>query len=148
MSGSAIKSVCVIGAGTMGAGIAAQVANAGLDVLLLDIASKDGSRDEVAERALERIKKSDPPLLMSAENAERISLGNIEDDLAAAGQCDWVVEAIVERLEIKRDLYRNLYPLLKSWHAGIFQYVDHSHLIADGRYARRPAGAVLYHAFL
>ena len=78
-----IKKVCVIGAGTMGSGIAAQVANAGIEVLLLDIAS-DGERNSVAEGAIERIKKSDPPLLMRKENAELISVGNIEDDLDKA----------------------------------------------------------------
>ncbi len=112
-SGSAIKKVCVIGAGTMGSGIAAQVSNAGLEVLLLDIASGEGSRNKPAEDAMERIKKSDPPLLMKQENAALISTGNIEDDLGAAGQCDWIVEAIVERLDIKRTLYSNLMPHLK-----------------------------------
>ena len=112
--GSVIKKVCVIGAGTMGSGIAAQVANAGLEVLLLDVAGDEGARNQVAEGAIERIKKSDPPLLMQADNASLISTGNIEDNLADAGQCDWIVEAIVERLEIKRTLYRNLLPHLKE----------------------------------
>ena len=111
--GSAIKKVCVIGAGTMGSGIAAQVSNAGLEVLLLDISSNEGSRNQVSESALERIKKSDPPLLMKQDNVALISTGNIEDDLAAAGQCDWIVEAIVERLDIKRNLYTSLLPHLK-----------------------------------
>ena len=109
-----IKKVCVIGAGTMGSGIAAQVANAGGEVLLLDIPAKDGARNGVTERALERIEKSDPPLLMKPENIERISIGNIEDDLAKIKDCDWIVEAIVERLDIKRNLYRNLLPHLKK----------------------------------
>ncbi|MEO1143109.1 MAG: 3-hydroxyacyl-CoA dehydrogenase NAD-binding domain-containing protein, partial [Pseudomonadota bacterium] len=107
-----IKTVCVIGAGTMGSGIAAQVANAGLKVLLLDIAS-EGDRDAVAKGSIERIVKSDPPLLMRKENVELISTGNIEDNLAEAGQCDWICEAIVERLDIKRQLYANLMPHLK-----------------------------------
>lgn len=109
-----IKKVCVIGAGTMGAGIAAQVANAGLEVLLLDIAGDSASRNRVVEASLERIKKSDPPLLMEPGNIDLISIGNIEDDLASVSDCDWVVEAIVERLEIKRELYRNLIPHLKT----------------------------------
>ncbi|MBL4893052.1 MAG: 3-hydroxyacyl-CoA dehydrogenase [Rhizobiaceae bacterium] len=110
---SSIKKVCVIGAGTMGAGIAAQVANAGLEVLLLDIAG-DTARNSVVDSAIERIKKSDPPLLMLSENIERIEIGNIEDDLTKVAGCDWVVEAIVERLDIKRTLYRNLLPHLKE----------------------------------
>ena len=107
-----IRKVCVIGAGTMGSGIAAQVANAGIEVLLLDIAS-DNDRNAVAQGAIERIRKSDPPLLMRKENAELISVGNIEDDLDKAGQCDWICEAIVERLDIKKQLYANLQPHLK-----------------------------------
>lgn len=109
-----IETVCVIGAGTMGSGIAAQVANAGNRVLLLDIASAEGNRNKVTEGALERIAKSDPPLLMKPENIERIAIGNIEDDLARVKKCDWIVEAIVERLDIKRNLYRSLLPHLKT----------------------------------
>ncbi|MEM9330556.1 MAG: 3-hydroxyacyl-CoA dehydrogenase NAD-binding domain-containing protein [Pseudomonadota bacterium] len=107
-----IKKVCVIGAGTMGSGIAAQCANAGIDVLLLDIKSQD-SANAVAEGSIERIVKSDPPLLMRKESVERISVGNIEDDLDQAGACDWICEAIVERLDIKKQLYANLLPHLK-----------------------------------
>ena len=107
-----ISKVCVIGAGTMGSGIAAQVANAGDAVLLLDIPSREGGRNAVTEGALERIAKSDPPLLMKPENIERITIGNIEDDLAKVKDCDWIVEAIVERLDIKRNLYRSLLPHL------------------------------------
>jgi 3-hydroxyacyl-CoA dehydrogenase len=110
----AIKKVCVIGAGTMGSGIAAQVANAGDQVLLLDIVAKDGGRNGVTENALKRIEKSDPPLLMKPENIERIEIGNIEDDLGKIADCDWIVEAIVERLDIKRNLYRSLLPHLKD----------------------------------
>ncbi|MEM7290635.1 MAG: 3-hydroxyacyl-CoA dehydrogenase family protein, partial [Pseudomonadota bacterium] len=109
---SEIKSVCVIGGGTMGSGIAAQCANAGLDVLLLDIKS-DSDANAVANGSIERIKKSDPPLLMRKDNIDRISVGNIEDDLKAAGQCDWICEAIVERLDIKKALYASLMPHLK-----------------------------------
>ena len=86
-----ISTVCVIGAGTMGSGIAAQVANAGGRVLLLDIAAGEGSRNAVTEKALERIAKSDPPLLMKPGNIERIAIGNIEDDLAKVKGCDWIV---------------------------------------------------------
>ncbi|MCP4070979.1 MAG: 3-hydroxyacyl-CoA dehydrogenase [Hyphomicrobiales bacterium] len=111
---SSIRKVCVIGAGTMGIGIAAQVANAGLDVLLLDIAGGGEDRNEVVRNSLQRIEKSDPPSLMAPQNIERIDVGNIEDDLNRISDCDWIVEAIVERLEIKRTLYRNLLPHLKQ----------------------------------
>ena len=98
----------------MGSGIAAQVANAGDQVLLLDVPAKEGSRNGVTENALQRIAKSDPPLLMKPENIERIEIGNIEDHLARISDCDWIVEAIVERLDIKRNLYRALLPHLKD----------------------------------
>ncbi|MGI9401457.1 MAG: 3-hydroxyacyl-CoA dehydrogenase NAD-binding domain-containing protein, partial [Rhizobiaceae bacterium] len=109
-----IEKVCVIGAGTMGTGLAAQVANAGLEVLLLDVAGTADAPNKAAERGVERIKKSDPPLLMLPENIERITAGNIRDDLDQAGKCDWIVEAIVERLDIKRALYLDLVPHLKA----------------------------------
>jgi len=112
ITASDIKKVCVIGAGTMGSGIAAQCANAGVEVLLLDIKSADNP-NAVAEGSIDRIKKSDPPLLMRKDNVNLISVGNIEDDLDKAGACDWICEAIVERLDIKRQLYANLLPHLK-----------------------------------
>ena len=111
---SPIRKVCVIGAGTMGAGIAAQVANAGLDVLLLDIATNGENRNQVTMNSLERIEKSDPPLLMNPKNIERIVIGNIKDDLHSITDCDWIVEAIVERLDIKRNLYHNILPHLSN----------------------------------
>lgn len=109
-----IEKVCVIGAGTMGTGIAAQAANAGLDVLLLDVAGSNDAPNMAAESGIERIVKSEPPLLMLPENIERINAGNIRDDLPLAGKCDWIVEAVVERLDIKRELYLNLVPHLKE----------------------------------
>ena len=98
----------------MGIGIAAQVANAGLDVLLLDVAGNGENRNEVARKSLQRIEKSDPPLLMVPENIKRIDIGNIEDDLSRISDCDWIVEAIVERLDVKRTLYQNLLPHLRD----------------------------------
>lgn len=111
---TSIRRVCVIGAGTMGIGIAAQVANAGLDVLLLDIASSGEERNGVILKSMQRIEHSDPPLLMVPENIKRIAIGNIDDDLGKISDCDWIVEAIVERLDIKRGLYQDLLPHLKD----------------------------------
>lgn len=109
MADSAIKKVCVIGAGTMGAGIAAQVANAGVPVLLLDIVPKDGeNRNAVAEGAVAKMLKTDPAPFMSKRAAKLVETGNIEDDLGKVAECDWVVEAIIERLDIKQDLYAKL----------------------------------------
>jgi len=104
-----IKKVAVIGAGTMGAGIAAQVANAGIPVLLLDIVPADATnRNAIAEGALERLKKADPAAFMSRDAARLVTPGNIEDHLAGLAECDWIVEAVIERLDIKQSLYAKI----------------------------------------
>lgn len=104
----AIKKVCVIGAGTMGAGIAAQVANAGVPVLLLDIVRDANDRNAVAAGAVARMLKTDPAPFMSKSAAKLVEVGNIEDDLAKVADCDWVVEAIIERLDLKQQVYEKL----------------------------------------
>jgi 3-hydroxyacyl-CoA dehydrogenase len=103
-----IRKVAVIGAGTMGAGIAGQVANAGVDVLLLDLPSDGASVNALAERGMERLRDPASPGLMSDEAGNRIEIGNTRDDFHKLADCDWVAEAIVERLDIKQDLYRRL----------------------------------------
>lgn len=103
-----IKKVCVIGAGTMGAGIAAQVANAGVPVILLDVVRDLNDRDAVARGAVARLLKTDPAPFMSVAAAKLVEIGNIEDHLADVAGCDWIVEAIVERLDVKQDLYARL----------------------------------------
>ena len=104
-----IERVAVIGSGVMGGGIAAHLANAGANVLLLDVAASDGpDRSAVARAAVERLSKSRPPAFMHRRATRRIDVGNIEDDLARAGEADWIVEAVVERLDVKRDLYARL----------------------------------------
>ncbi len=75
-----IKKVVIIGSGTMGSGIAAQVANAGIPISLLDLPSKEGSRNQIAENAKERILQSRPPLLIEKNKINLISAGNTEDD--------------------------------------------------------------------
>jgi 3-hydroxyacyl-CoA dehydrogenase len=104
-----IKSVAVIGAGVMGASIAAHVANAGIKVKLLDIV-KPGSnnRNAIAEGAIEKLKKMDPAPLMGSRAIRLITPGNIEDDLEGLKDVDWIVEAVIERLDIKQDLYGKL----------------------------------------
>jgi 3-hydroxyacyl-CoA dehydrogenase len=104
----AIKKVCVIGAGVMGAGIAAQVANAGVPVLLLDIVRDPANRNAVAEGAVAKMLKTDPAPFMSTRAAKLVETGNIEDDLAKVADCDWIIEAVIERLDIKHDLYARL----------------------------------------
>jgi 3-hydroxyacyl-CoA dehydrogenase len=103
-----IKRVAVIGSGVMGCGIAAQIANAGVPVLLLDIVAKEGPRSGVADAAVARALKTEPAPFMSAGAARLIETGNIDDDLAKVAGCDWIVEVVVERLDIKQALYRKL----------------------------------------
>ncbi len=104
---SEFNRIAVIGAGTMGAGIAAQIANAGQSVLLMDLPGKDDAYG-VVKAAKERLLKSDPPALVNMKRADLIELGNIRDDFDKLAECDWIVEAIVERLDIKKDLYARL----------------------------------------
>ena len=99
-----IRRVAVLGAGTMGASIAAHCANAGLEVDLLDIAADEPDRNAVVEAGFERMKKARPAALMSEAVARRIRLGNFEDDFERVGEADWIIEAIVEKLEPKREL--------------------------------------------
>ena len=107
--GTSIERVAVIGSGVMGGGIAAQIANAGASVLLLDMpAEADPDRSAVARAAVERLSKSRPPAFMHCGAARRIDTGNMDDDLARAGEADWIVEAVIERLDVKRDLYARL----------------------------------------
>ncbi|WP_404480419.1 3-hydroxyacyl-CoA dehydrogenase/enoyl-CoA hydratase family protein [Novosphingobium sp. BL-52-GroH] len=104
-----IKKVCVIGAGTMGAGIAAQVANAGVPVLLLDIVPKDAAnRNAIAEGAVAKMLKTEPAPFMSKAAAKLVETGNIEDHLGRIAECDWVIEAVIERLDIKQGLYAKI----------------------------------------
>lgn len=103
-----INKVAVMGAGVMGSGIAAQVANAGVDVLLLDIVSEQGSPNALAEKALEKLQKSEPHALMHKRNVRHIHCGNLQDDLQRLKDMDWVIEAVVEKPDIKRGLYHQL----------------------------------------
>ena len=104
-----IKKVAVIGSGVMGAGIAAQVANAGVPVLLLDIVGRDSNdRSSIARAAVAKMLKTEPAPLMSERAAKLISVGNIEDDLGQVADCDWIVEVVLERLDVKQGLYKRL----------------------------------------
>ena len=97
----------------MGSGIAAQVANAGIQVTLLDLPSKEGSRNQIIEKAKEKILKSRPPLLVEKNKIDLISAGNIEDDFNLVGVADWVVEAVVERIDIKHSIYKKIEEIRK-----------------------------------
>lgn len=103
----AISKVAVIGAGTMGAGIAAQIANAGTKVVLLDLVPG------AAAAAVARLLKTEPAAFMQPRNAEHITAGDLGTDLKLVAECDWIVEAIIERPDAKRALYAQLDALRK-----------------------------------
>ncbi|HEY8417384.1 MAG TPA: 3-hydroxyacyl-CoA dehydrogenase NAD-binding domain-containing protein [Limnochordales bacterium] len=110
-----IRSAAVLGAGTMGAQIAAHLANQGIPCLLLDIVPQDaagGDRSRLAKAALERLPKLKPSPLYSTDRLALITPGNLEDDLHRIAHVDWVIEAVVENLDIKRQLWQRVAPLL------------------------------------
>jgi len=99
-----IRKVAVLGAGTMGAAIAAHCANAGLEVDLLDIAPQDDDKNAVVKGGFDRMKNARPAALMSKAVAERMRIGNFDEDFDRVADADWVIEAILEKLEPKRQL--------------------------------------------
>jgi 3-hydroxyacyl-CoA dehydrogenase len=109
-----IRRAAVLGAGTMGARIAAHLANAGVPVVLLDLASKEGPRSAIAAQALENLKKSKPAAFFDAGLASLVAIGNFDDDLKLLANCDWVIEAVTENLEIKQALLQKAVPYLKA----------------------------------
>ena len=108
-----IRRIAVLGAGTMGSRIAAHMANAGFPVLLLDVA-QPGDPDGLATRAVESLRKSKPAALASPEFAARITTGNFDYDLAKLKDCDWIIEAVAENIEIKRGLLARVAPHLRA----------------------------------
>ncbi|MBA3491694.1 MAG: 3-hydroxyacyl-CoA dehydrogenase/enoyl-CoA hydratase family protein, partial [Rubrobacteraceae bacterium] len=103
-----IRKVAVLGAGTMGAAIAAHCANAGLEVDLLDIAPDDDHKNSVVEAGFERMQNAGPAALMGENVADRIRTGNFEEHFERVGEADWLVEAIIEKLEPKRELMQRV----------------------------------------
>lgn len=103
-----VKSVAVLGGGTMGLGIAAASADAGANVLLLDVTLA------AAEASLDRMKNIRPPAFEDPSSADRISLGGFDNDLAKICDYDWICEAIVEDVAVKRDLFEKLEPLRRD----------------------------------
>jgi 3-hydroxyacyl-CoA dehydrogenase len=105
-----IHKAVVIGSGTMGAAIAAHLANAGIPVTLLDIVPKDApvgnkaTRDKIVNEGWDRCLKARPANLMSPELKTLVTLGNLEDDFGAVAEADWICEAVVENLKIKQEL--------------------------------------------
>ncbi|TAF72307.1 MAG: 3-hydroxyacyl-CoA dehydrogenase [Bacteroidetes bacterium] len=144
-----IKKVAVLGSGVMGSRIACHFANIGLDVLLLDIVPKELLPEETAKgltieskvfrnrivnAAFDATLKANPAALYKKSFSSRVKLGNLDDDLAKIADCDWVIEAVVENLAIKKSLYdkveqfRKAGTLISSNTSGI-----PIHLMAEGR---------------
>lgn len=103
-----VEKICVIGAGVMGSAIAAHAANAGAKVLLLDVV------EGAAEGAIKKMLKTKPAPFMHKSFAERIQPGTVEDDLSGIDDCDWIIEVIVERADIKQQLYANIATHIRS----------------------------------
>lgn len=104
-----IKKVAVIGSGVMGAAIAAHIANSGTPVLLLDIVPEGAAnRNQLAEAAIEKLLKTDPAPLTHPRKAKLMTPGNLEDDLDKLKEVDWIIEAVLERLDIKHNVYRKI----------------------------------------
>ncbi|HMY56990.1 MAG TPA: 3-hydroxyacyl-CoA dehydrogenase NAD-binding domain-containing protein, partial [Pseudomonadota bacterium] len=115
------RKAAVLGAGVMGSGIAAHLAGAGLDVLLLDIVPPDlataqnadkKARNRFAQGGVDKLRTSKPSLIFHQRDLERIRVGNLEDDLAEAAKADIVIEAVREDLNVKQALFAKLEPLL------------------------------------
>jgi 3-hydroxyacyl-CoA dehydrogenase len=135
-----IEKAVVLGAGTMGARIAAHFANAGLPCILLDIVPPNlpvgatpAERNKIARAGLEAAKKSKPAAFFTAALAEKIAIGNFEDDLSRCAEADWIIEVVAENLEIKRNLLARVAQFRKP---GAIVTTNTSglpmHLIAEG----------------
>jgi len=112
-----IKQAAVVGSGVMGGGIAALLAAAGIKTLLLDIVPFDlkeeektdpAARNRIVKAGLDTALWSSPPLFMHPKDVDRITIGNLEDDFEKLADCDWIVEVVIENLEIKRDLFKKI----------------------------------------
>ena len=98
-----IQNVVIIGSGTMGSGIAAHLCNANIPVTLLDL------KTEISEKARDRIFKSRPPLLLDKSKINNIKIGNISDNFNVVKEADWIVEAVVERIDVKHSIYKKIF---------------------------------------
>jgi 3-hydroxyacyl-CoA dehydrogenase len=144
-----IRKAAVLGAGVMGAAIAAHLANVGIPSLLLDIVPPGAQdRNIVAKTGLERALKARPAAFYSQRSAALITVGNVEDDLSKLAEVDWVIEAVVERLDIKHNLYEKVEAVLKP---GTIITSNTSglpaHLLIEGRSAEFRRHFLITHFF-
>jgi len=107
-----VRKVAVLGAGVMGAQIAAHLVNVNVPVVLFDLPAKDGPRNGIVNKAIDGLKKLKPSPLGVADDANRIQAANYEEHLALLAGCDLVIEAIAERMDWKLDLYTKVAPHL------------------------------------
>ncbi|MDX2112890.1 MAG: 3-hydroxyacyl-CoA dehydrogenase NAD-binding domain-containing protein [Alphaproteobacteria bacterium] len=106
---TSIKKIGVLGSGVMGSGIAAQVANSGTPVVLLDIVKPgEKNRNALTEGAIEKQLKANPTGFTHKDKAKLVTCGNLEDDLKLLADCDWIIEVVLEKLEVKQDVYRKI----------------------------------------
>jgi 3-hydroxyacyl-CoA dehydrogenase len=145
-----IRKAAVLGAGVMGAAIAAHLANVGIPSLLLDIvpANAGQARDKVARMGLEKAVNARPAGFYSKKAARLVTVGNIEDDLEKLADVDWIIEAVVERLDIKRSLYSKIEQVLA---AGTIITSNTSglpaHMLTEGRSEKFRRNFLITHFF-
>ena len=109
------ESVTVLGAGLMGSGIAAHLTNAGIKVNLLDVIPEEiENRNYLAENAVSKLIKSTPSPLTLKSNIRLIRTGNIEDDLHLINDSDWAIEAVLEELDVKKNLYKKIEDIMRD----------------------------------
>jgi 3-hydroxyacyl-CoA dehydrogenase len=133
-----INKVAVIGSGIMGSGIACHFANIGVEVLLLDIVPRELTeqekkkgltlenkqvRNRLVNDALQAALKSKPSPIYHQDFARRIKTGNLEDDIAKVSEADWIIEVVVERLDIKKQVFDNLEKHRKKRNSYNFQHL-------------------------
>jgi 3-hydroxyacyl-CoA dehydrogenase len=107
------QTAAVLGAGVMGTQIAAHLANIGLTVHLLELPAETGDRNALVEGAFKKALKQSPPIFFTPQTAQRVILGNYEDHFDRLAQVDWVIEAVVEKLEVKQQLMARLEPTVR-----------------------------------
>jgi len=108
------KKICIIGAGVMGQAIASHMANASLPCFLLDMPASGPDKNSLAKKAIKNILESSPPLLFSKNDIDLITIGNIEDDINFISECDLVIEAVVEKMNVKQELFKQLASIINK----------------------------------
>ena len=129
-----INKVAVLGSGIMGSRIACHFANIGVEVLLLDIPAREGDRNSIVNKALDTAVKTNPSPVYTKSVVNKITTGNFEDDMKKIAAYDWVIEVVVENLDIKKQVfeqveqYRKPGSIISSNTSGI-----PIHMMAEGR---------------